>query len=864
MPPEIADSDAESDFGSPVKQAHMSGYTTETVRPPLASPSEVDFDQFLDPTQRLSSSASYHVGNISQLDGSGDNSTGSGADGASADTHSTSLSLHMSPAVKARKRAHSALQDVVNNVSHDSSDKKAKSKRSKTYGPASRSRSTLGDDLFAPSLASLTELDNARPEDPDANTANREVSGSPLASNEPSMLAGTSSSRPPGVNSALGGPVPEAAPLMTTSMASIGQYQSINLDFRGGLDVNANPFGPMSQVSQEGETNQGGTENRKGLPQAAGQQPPHRSINPSNLDVTEEQLLSPTTQSCPQPSAINPARLIPTDDPAPTSDVINHPQAFEAIAEGTDPAAETVLPSTEKLPPKKRGRKAKNSTLTSTLRAPSLSEDADELALPSMPPPNRSRRATVDSLSQASEMSGPASSTKTRKRGKSKPVVVDEAVEGDESSPAKLPSNEPALSDEVMIGLPKEAYKPRPSRSRSKIGEEETPPRRPDESSPVKPTSSGSNLSDEAAIGLPKDNYKPRPSRSRSKKVVDEVPGLLLPEEQPDHQTPARSIATNAPEVETPPVPSTKSSSKKGRKSKVKRAKTSAAALLKKVEPMLSEGEEDVVWMDTKPAPVKLDLPPDLKALQKEPDVPDSREDEDVRHSHERTTGKDTHITIEIPSNAELKNPMPEPKKRGRKPKKVQQKEEEKAVDEEEDKPPQDDDMKKRPALAENSSNVRGLGPGLDTLESPTGKGAKTTPTVSPFTSPEPESRPPSKATRAPVEEKENRLLTTPAKPKSSAPPPCSAEKGPTKHSPITSLTTSGRKAIYRIGLSRRQNIPSLLRKVDRDKPPPKNVAIKQKEKRVKMDETHDGDEGSGRDPGEMRGPDGMLIEWEF
>ncbi|ETI20716.1 hypothetical protein G647_07058 [Cladophialophora carrionii CBS 160.54] len=862
MPPEIADSDAESDFGSPIKQAHMSGYTTETVHPPLASPSEVDFDQFLDPTQRLSSSASYQVNNISQVDGSGDNSTRAGADGASADTHFTSLSLHMSPAVKAKKRAHSALQEVVNDASHDGSDKKAKSKRSKTYGAASRSRSTLGDDLFAPSLASLSELNNLRPEDPDTTTAGREVSGSPSASIEPSMLAASSSGRPTGVNSALGGPVPEAAPLMTTSMASIGQYQSINLDFRGGLDVNANPFGPMSQVSQEGEPNQGRTENRKGLLQAAGQQPPHLSINPSNLDVTEAQLLSPTTQSCPQPSAINPARLIPTDDPAPPSDVIIHPQAFEATAEVTDPAAETVLPFTEKLPPKKRGRKAKNSTLTSALRAPSLSEDADELALPSMPPPNRSRRTTVDSMSQASEVSGPASSTKPRKRGK--PIAVDAAVEADVSSPAKLPSNELDLSDGAMIELPKEAYKPRPSRSRSKVVEDETPPRRPDESSPVKPTSSGSNLSDEAAIGLPKDNYKPRPSRSRSKKVVDEVPGLLPPEEQPDHQSPARSVAINVPEVETPPVSSTKSSSKKGRKSKVKRAKTSAAALLKQVEPMLSEGEEDVVWMDTKPAPVKLDLPPELKALKKEPDVPDSHEDEDFRHSHERTTGKDTHITIEVLSNAESKNPVPEPKKRGRKPKKVQQKEEEKAVDEEEDKPPQDDDMQKRPALAEKSSNVRGPGPGPETLESPTGKGAKTTPTVSPFTSPEPESKPQSKATRAPVEEKENRPLTTPAKPKSSAPPPCSAEKGPTKHSPITSLTTSARKATYRIGLSRRQNIPSLLRKVDRHKPPPKNVAIKQKEKKVKVDETHDGDEGGGRDPGEMRGPDGMLIGWEF
>ncbi|EXJ55166.1 hypothetical protein A1O7_08091 [Cladophialophora yegresii CBS 114405] len=866
MPPEIADSDAESDLGSPDKRAHVLGKTSEAVHVPLASPSEVDFDQFLDPTQRLSSSASYQVNNIVQFDGSSDNIVRSGVDGASTDTHLTSLSLHMSPAVKAKKRAHSALQDVTNDASHDSSDKKAKSKRSKTYGAASRSRSALGDDLFAPSLSSLSELKNLGPENTDASAADQRIPGSPSAPAGPSTLAATTSRGQAGVISALGGPVPEAAPIMTTSVASMGQYQSINLDFRGGLDVTANPFGPMSQVSVEGEPNQSGTENRKGLLQAAGEQPPHDYVNPSNLDVPEEQLLPPTSQPFPPPLAMDHAQVIQTADSAPTPDAGIDPQAPEAIAGATDRDTETVLPSTEKPAPKKRGRNAKNSSLSSTLRAPSFGEDVDELALPSMPPPNRPRRSTVDSLSQASETSGPISSTKSRKRGKSKPAVVDDPVEADESSPAKLPANELNLSDEVIIGLPKEAYKPRPSRSRSKIIEEETPPQRSGESSPVKPTSSGPNLSDEAAIGLPKDNYKPRPSRSRSKKVVDEAPSLPPPEEESDHGTPAKSITTSIAEVETPPVASTKSSTKKGRKSKVKRAKTSAAALLKKVEPMLSEGEEDVVWMDTKPAPVKLDLPPDLSALKKEADVPGSHEGEDGSHSHERTTGKDTHITIEIPGPAETKNPaVTEPKKRGRKPKKVQQKTEAKAVEEDE-KGTQEDNMKKaRPALAEKSSNVcdPGPGPGPDILKSPIGKAAKTTPTVSPFTSPEPEaSRPQSKFT---VAKKENQPLTTPAKPKSATAPPCSAEKGPAKHSPISSLTSSGRKAIYRVGLSRRQNIPSLLRKVDRDKPPPKNVAIKQKEKKVKVDENHDGEEGGGgRDPSEMRGADGMLIEWEF
>ncbi|KIW63624.1 hypothetical protein PV04_08610 [Phialophora macrospora] len=854
MHPEIADSDAESDFDPPDKPAHVPENESEAAHAPLASSSEVDFDQFLDPTQRLWSSASYELNNVSQLDGPGDSGTQPEANGVSADTHLTSLSIHMSPAVTAKKRVRSALQDGSNDASHDGSGKKAKSKRSKTYGATTRPRSALGDDLFAPSLASFSELKNSEPEDAAEITANQAISGSPSASAEPSMLVATSSSGQSGVISLLGRSVPEAAPLMSTSMASIGQYQSINLDFRGGLDVNANPFGPLSQVSLEGDPNQ----------RAGGQQPSYNHVNPSNFGVPEDQLLPPTSQSSPhRPLASDLVQLIQNDDSAPAPHVDSHSQGPEPMVEVTDCIVEAVLPSTEKPLPKKRCRKPKDSTLNSTLRAPSLSEDVDELALPSMPPPNRSRRGTVDSISQASEASGPVSSTRNRIRGKSKNAIVDGPVEPDESSLAKQPTNELDLSDEIIIGLPKEAYKPRPSRSRSKVTaeEEELPNSKYDESSPAKLPSSGLGLSDEAAIGLPKDNYKPRPSRSRSKKVVDETPNLPPPEEELDHQTPMKSSTFDVPEAETPPVPLTKSGVKKGRKAKVKRAKTSAAALLKKIEPMLSEGEDDVVWMDTKPAPVKLELPPDLKALKKEPDMPDADQDEDDIVAHKRSTVKDTHITIEIPSNAEAKNLVAEPKKRGRKPKKMQQKVEEKVVDEEEERPPQEGNMTSRPALAEKSSNVRA--DGQDTIESPPVRGVKSTPTVSPFTSPEPESGVQSKSAKPAVKEKENQPLTTPAKPKPSA-APLSAEKGPTKHSPITSLTNSGRKAIYRVGLSRRQNIPSLLRKVDRDKPPPKNLAIKQKERKVKMDEHHDGEEGGGRDPGEMRGPDGMLIEWEF
>ncbi len=836
MPPEIADSDAESDLGSPNRPAFVSETRHQDIHP-QPSPSSIDFDQFLDQTQRLSSSASHQTSGVSQLDGVGDINTRKSINGASASTDLTSISTEMSPAVKTKKRALSALQDSSKDALTESSDNKSKTKRSKTYGAASKSRSSLGDDLFMPSLAPLPEDERSVSTDPDASTTEDTAVEVQAAFTESNMLSAASPSDQTEATSTFGRSLNESTPLMTTSLASMGQYQSINLDFRGGHDVNANPFGSMSQLSLEGEPDQAGIEhlaNVLGAPEEQSQQP---NENLLDFAIPIDQPLPATSQSSPvRPLALDPAQLV------------HHPQELDTAAD----IADTALPTTEKPPPKKRGRKAKNSTLSTKSRAPSLSEDADEHALSIMPPPSRSRLGTVDSVSQASEASGPVSSTKKRKRGKSKQVVEEVPTNPVESSQVKQSNGELNLSDENIIGLPKEAYKPRPSRSRSKnIVEEEEPQPEAVESSPVKPPSSPANLSDEATIGLPKENYKPRPSRFRSKKVAEEaVPELPPPEPELDPRTPAKSIVIDVAEETIPTVPSTKSSTKKGRKSKVKRAKTSAAALLRKTDPMLSEGEEDVVWMETKPAPVKLDLPPDLKALKKEVDRPEE-EDEDEVVTRKRTTKSD-NITIEVPVNTDRKTPVAEPKKRGRKPKKVQQKSEEKIVDEDDEEEPKEANATSRPALAEKSANIP------TTSESPAGQKPKKTPTVSPLTSPEPEVGQQQKLPRSPAKTKETRPLATPAKAKPTV-PPSSAEKGPTKHSPIT---TSGKKFLYRVGLSRRQTIPSLLRKVDREKKAVKNVAIKQKERKVKMDD--DDEEGGGKDPGEMRGADGMLVEWEF
>jgi hypothetical protein len=837
MAPEIADSDAESDLGSPPRQACVPEHEVNTA-PPRASPSVIDFDQFLDPTQRLSSSASLLQQNSTQLDGSGERHGQAQLDHTDANTQFTSLTHETSLQVTARKRAHSALHETSKFSPHGASGLGAKTKRPKTYGAASRARLSGHDEQFMSPQKSPSRESSPVPADVGID-ASSDTWASALAHSTVSTTG-----------AALVGSVFP----MTTSMASMGQYQSINLDFRGGMDVNANPFGSPSQASAEDALNHPDHGDSGYTPFPTEVHPlPILPISLALNDGLAQALPAMSASSAERPTVVNPTQLLLADGEATTAVSEGHSTLLLQVEAG-DTLGDIPMPSMEKPPlPKKRGRKPKNAAANAKSPTPGV-DDMDELALSQMPQP-RARQGTVDSvdsLSRASDASGSVSTARRQKRRKSQKFAEEQPILQEQSSPVKNTNGELNLSDETTIGLPKEAYKPRPSRSRSNKMIEAGPPAA-DKSTPVKPPSSGPNLSDEALIGLPRENYKPRPSRSRSKKSVDEEPSSIPLPEESDNQTPAKGVVDKLAE----PSPSNKSSTTKGRKSKVKRAKTSAAALLRR-DPMLSEGDEDVVWMDTKPAPVKLDLPPDIKALKKEPEGLESHTaDEAARDTRGKSKGDVKAITVEIRNKPEAKNPGAEPKKRGRKPKTVQPKSKSEIVDEDEDEQgPQAQRPIAREALTEKSTNAR------DDRKRQATDMAKKTPTISPITSPEPEERPRSSTPLVP--RKESLTVATPAKPLMNA-PPSSAEKGPTKHSPINPPgTKSGRKTIYRVGLSRRQNIPSLLRKVDRDKPPPKNVAIKQKEKKQRKDENDDGENGNENDPNELRGVDGMLVEWEF
>ncbi|KAL6248470.1 hypothetical protein RBB50_004725 [Rhinocladiella similis] len=784
MPAEIADSDAESDFNSPVKTTvvmdGVAGFGG-IEHPSQASLSHYDFDQFLDPTQRLSSLSPGHANGaptVSEL-----------LAGLPSESSVLQVAQEVEgPPARGKKRAHSEFQDKAEAAFHEPSLKSSSSKRTKTYAHSSKSRGILHDvDLFAPPAESSPGEIHRSESDQKTSALNVDLS--------------IKHGPPNGTINLLGESLTGSTHRLSTSVASMGQYESINLDFRGsgqGMDVTTNPFGSLSQISSRELELPDDTDSADRLYIGAEN---HPQINQHNLEIHTNADLSHHPLSTLEPSSPRPLVCIQSYRARQSDGSMG--DVFEGVKNAEEKGMDAVTPMgqpethaafIEKPPPKKRGRKPKHSQISSNAPFPAADDDMDELSMYEIPHINRSRQGTVDSVySQASQASTGNKSTRKRKRGVSKQVgdVTDQPKPSAEPPHVKEPSGEIILSDEALIGLPKE-------------------------------------------------QYKPRPSRSRSKRVADVEDAESQSLEQ---QTPAKGKMVDfEDQKDQTPTASTKSSTKKGRKSKVKRAKTSAAALLKRGEPMLSEGEDDVVWMDTKPAPVKLDLPPDLKVLKKEGDVEEDADTmKDPHKEGPQEVVRGGKVSVEIPAEAtgEPQGAVVVPKKRGRKPKKASAVPEVRVVEEQ-----NEHAEKTRPILAEKSSNVPNNNQEKATDDDPKA------PTVSPLSSPEPEVQP------KPLEQtpKAAGVLGTPSKD--------TPDKPPTTHSPIKpTLLSDGKKTIYRIGLSRRQNIPSLLRKVQRDKPPPKIVVRKEKESKKKKNDCSD-DEAGDRD--EMRGADGMLVEWDF
>jgi hypothetical protein len=358
----------------------------------------------------------------------------------------------------------------------------------------------------------------------------------------------------------------------------------------------------------------------------------------------------------------------------------------------------------------------------------------------------------------------------------------------------------------------------------------------------AKKPSSELQLDDESVVGLPQEQYKPRPSRSRSKRTAeDDMP--------PPVHTPTKSVQTPVKQARTldtadveqlgeqEDTPLTTLKKEKKRKNKMKRAKTSAAALLKKSDKMLSDGEEDVVWVESKPATVKMKLPDPVEVKREGSTKPESTSEQSkakiadsIVVDGEMQSVDDVHeaaaaaaaaeISIDIPE-AQEQPQKPPPKKRGRKkktaiePPGLSENEDRltaasnAAAEGQEEAGSDDDDGSKHPRPKASSSRQalkeKDVNASYATALRPAGDGT-----------PAPDVPSPSKATNtshiAAGSESESPEKQQPQQPPPPTPQPKSQEssdRGPTKHSPINPL---GGRVKYRVGLSRRATIPPLLK----------------------------------------------------
>jgi hypothetical protein len=374
---------------------------------------------------------------------------------------------------------------------------------------------------------------------------------------------------------------------ISTSRSSMGNYESINIDFRGsaaGLDVDANPFGNLTQTSADSGVDDADRE---------------KTAFESGLDGLNMSALLATSNLGPSGTSEDPRRRKEHDE----ANSAGHPQT-PGRSRSIDPMLlYNHLPHDAQL----------LSSPTSPFR-----KSQKAVARASMSPAVERGGFLINrSISDNALVNGTLTAKKRTRNQKSQGLLP--------RSPRLLQDERGLNSDELAIELPKEQYEPRRSRSRGATDEMLTEPALPDatskeqktneseQRSPAKQLTSELNLSDEAFVGLPKENYKPRPSRSRSKRTVvdgeDTVHSDLLPVAEEPSMRPAALIV----EAEEATTKKPKKPKKPLKKTKVKRAKTSASALIKKSEPMLSEGEDDVLWLETKPSQVKLDVPRGIK-----------------------------------------------------------------------------------------------------------------------------------------------------------------------------------------------------------------------------------------------------------
>jgi hypothetical protein len=773
MSNEIPDSDAESDYEvGPDPQAADPPFVEQTLLKVGDRGLDINFDDFISQpqsakdgssqlglTKRSTASTQKHLRDALENQRG---SASSSYDKAGDVDQSAGYPQLPTSGVGPRKRAYSEIGGR-----HDhKAPSQSRTKSTKTY-IASPRRVTPTQDIDEPLEPTNIEL---------AEFANPFAATSPPQGNQDEEdIVPQAKNRLTRAVSLLCDSVSNAGHVLSMTNSSMGGYQSYNLDFRGpgsALDIDANPFGALSQVSVDASIEHTAEGTRTDFLSTV---PPSASPRPPGRDA-----ISPLTDAGfgPQPTA----EITTSTDPSVL--LFQPPEDLQML----------ISPATTIAAQKSA------STFTNT-SAYDIGESQTEVQTT----PNHTEGTTS---SKACDQ--------TSKAWRQASLAPTEGMTTDQQGDEEMEENE-----DDAIGLPKERYKPRPSKSRGSTTEPERQsqpdedellakkksskkcvkavPKATEHSSPVKLPTSELNLSDEAIIGLPKENYKPRPSRRRSRMIAEDDEATIEvdtgsvyskdPEQPMQSQQSKHSVASHTLEVAEPATPKPK----KGKKAKVKRAKTSATCLLKKSEPMVSDGEDDVLWMETRPAKLKLDISAATLAreavkeettAEKMVTVEASVSGKTVESSQEQSkppaSARSKMVTVEIPARAE--KDKTEPKRRGRKAKAV-------AINEENDTEP------------ETNMHTTSI----------------------PATDPPASSPPPCAITSTILKEKDtNKSLPPPPMPKKP-----SDSSSPTKaakiiHSPIN---PSGGKVLYRVGLSRRSAIPPLLKIV---KPPAKQQVEKE------------------------------------
>lgn len=604
---------------------------------------------------------------------------------------------------------------------------------------------------------------------------------------------------------------------VTTSNSSMGNYQSFSINpEKLGMDFDKiNPFGSLSQVSLPGDLD---SEETRGIANIFRNGGSYSTKVSSANDTDSSHNIAPAIEDDMQTSPIkgeNEFNLRSRDrhvgkDAAqcspPFSQITNPEEQLTGEANGTSgrPRGEKLV-ATDDAPVKKPAPKKRGRKPKNQKTTNASEIDPNDIDELHTYDPPIDRRTRAGTIDSVSNMSEVSQATNSSQKGKKRKTKKTDMAPPDLQS-KKLPSSDLGLDNKAIIGLSPERYVPRPSRRRGQVE-----PQNLDQSDS---DNTIADAQDDDTVELP---TKPSPAQG-----------------------------------------------KKGKKGKKKGAKATEAALAKQQEDFDTKDTridaEEVVPEDELPNDITSEiLYSHEQGLSRNGDSAGGQEDEDKDEEVTRGGQRRTKISVDIPvlakpdDNEDLPPPVAEPKKRGRKRKKPL----EEAIIQ------PSTDAKTRTALSEKDANIQieKSAPDKAFLEDEEQQENQDTEPIE-------QEQPEEEEEQTPASRSKSKTLTTTATPSKPYNAPTSTSSG---LKPLSSAPLFNARA--RIGLSKRHSIPSLLRKVDRNKEAPKNIERKEKVTKRVLEEreqeriAREEAEAEGREYkplDQLRDKDGRLVEWDF